>query len=87
MASPDPKTFAKHILWHLAALRADMEQIRKYLLTNITASSPNPQATADLFDANWKQQHEKIRDAIYKHALKEAGLSDGANDQTPPSNL
>ncbi len=83
MPSPDPKEFAKHVLWHIAALRADMEQMRKYLLSTLAASSGDPAKTLDEFDANWKEQSQRIRDAIYQHALQQAGLGDPPSEPPP----
>lgn len=51
MAAPHPKEFAKHMLWHISALRADMEQTRKYFLSTLVALSGD-QAKVDEFDAN-----------------------------------
>jgi hypothetical protein len=73
MPKPRPNDFAKLMLWHLASLRADVRQFRHQYLIQMAASSKVP--LEDL-ERKWKAQHRKIRDALYKEALEEAGLDD-----------
>jgi hypothetical protein len=73
MSKPRPNDFAKLVLWHLASLRADVRQFRHQYLTKMASSSKVPLAE---LERKWKVQHRKIRDALYKEALEEAGLDD-----------
>ena len=73
MAAPKPKDFAKIVLWHLAGLRADVRQFRHQYLTHMASVSKVPPAE---LERKWKAQHRRLRDAIYKEALEEAGLDD-----------
>ena len=73
MATPNPKDFAKLVLWHLASLRADVRQFRHQYLIRMAASSKIPVAE---LEKKWKAQHRRLRDKMYKEALAEAGLED-----------
>jgi hypothetical protein len=73
MPKPRPNDFAKLVLWHLASIRADVRQFRHQYLTQMASSSKVPLAE---LERKWKAQHRKIRDALYKEALEEAGLDD-----------
>jgi hypothetical protein len=73
MPAPRPKDFAKLVLWHLAGLRADMRQFRHQYITHIAATSKIPVAA---LERQWKIQHRRLRDTIYKEAIEEAGLDE-----------
>ena len=80
MSQPDSKQFAKHLLWHIASLRADIGQFRHQYLGYMASLSGTPEKE---LDEKWKQQHAEIRDAIYQQALRDAKIDDHPDE--PPA--
>ena len=53
------------------SLVPDVRQFRHQYLTQMASTSKVP---LQELEKKWKVQHRKIRDALYKEALEEAGL-------------
>jgi hypothetical protein len=79
MNTLNQEEFAKHVLWHLAGLRADFAQFQSMFLGFAKMNGCEPDAE---LVAKWKKLHKDYRDTVYQDALQKVGLSASAK---PPS--
>ena len=73
MGKPNAEQFARIVLWHLAALRADVATLQAQTLRGFErdVGSPLPPELR----AEWQEWTRKIREKLYVESLKEAEIT------------
>ena len=79
MEKLNQEDFAKHVLWHLAGLRADYAQWQSMFLGYAKMNGDEPD---EEIIEKWKKLHTDYRDTLYQDALQKVGLKASAK---PPS--
>jgi len=74
METPEQrKAFARHVLWHLAGLRADVYETKLMVVELLARERGVPAVTIQAQYA--EESGEKMR-RLYRQAMREAGLGD-----------
>ena len=68
---PDAENFAKHVLWHLAGLRADMLQMQSIIFGWAKMQGDEP---SQKIKEKWILEHKKNWDFLYHDALAKCKL-------------
>jgi hypothetical protein len=79
MTRQTPEKFAKMVLWQLAGIRAEQQQLRMYLLHKLAEETGLQQADAI---RTWEGIHDELRLQIYHESLKATDI--GGPDDVPP---
>lgn len=69
--NPNPEVFAKHVLWRLAAIQADVYQ-NQLLLIEMLARTTGQEAIE--IQKQWKTEADKLRMDCYLESLDAVGI-------------
>ena len=78
---PNPKVFARHVLWHLAGIQARLKEIETRLAFQ---AARGDQALADRIISESAARQLEVQKDLFADAVKRAGV-DESESGTPPA--
>jgi hypothetical protein len=84
MKKPDTEEFARQVLYHLAALSAEVHENKLLLAQIIGHLTRRPPAE---FLNQWKEELEQMTDRLYERSLEAAKIDPPTEDPPPPPAL